>query len=60
MKKNALSKSSHYFIGSMIMLLALIYNLIEKDLLGSSSFFLLSVIFLFLGVINSRPPKAKE
>ncbi|GIU16981.1 MULTISPECIES: hypothetical protein [unclassified Shewanella] len=60
MKTNDLSKSRYYFSGSVIMFLGLIYNLIEKDLLGSFSFLLLSVISLSLGVINKRAATAKE
>ncbi len=60
MKTNSLSNSSRYFMGSSIMFLGLIYNLIERDLLGSLSFLLLSTIFLSLGIINKRAALAKS
>ncbi|MGS0682406.1 hypothetical protein ACVBIL_14730 [Shewanella sp. 125m-7] len=57
MKTNLLSKSSDYFIGSFVMFLGLLYNLVEQDLFGSTAFLLSTVIFLLIGFIKYRASK---
>ena len=54
MESKSSYKSNYHFSASFIMLLGFIYNVLEKDVFGSSVFLISSVVFLSLGVIKKR------
>jgi hypothetical protein len=54
MKNDSSSKSNNYLVASFIMFLGLVYNVVEKDFIGSGVFLISTIVLLSLGIIKKH------